>query len=102
MRLKPFLFAFMVASCIDTKGAIEDVTEQCRVVVQEEIPNIVTQVAIATIAACNGLQMSVDNGPARVSEMILVHLGCYANGDGTWDCTQSNLCSNMVLHDAGI
>lgn len=101
MRLRPFLLAFVITSCIDTKGAIEDVTNKCRTVVQEEIPNIVTQVAIATISACNGLQMSVDNGPVKVSELVLSKLGCYPNGDGTWDCSQSNLCG-LAIPDAGI
>jgi hypothetical protein len=73
------ILACSIPSQEDVDEAVMHATDDCREIVQAEIPGLVTQVAIAAAVVCGQI-----GDEAR--DAILLYLGCIEEEGGGWDC----------------
>lgn len=88
--MRAALLAILLCSCNipttdDVRSATSDAVDQCRQILEEEIPTLVQQIAGAAVAACGGLSGQISMTREQVTYDILAAMGCSWDGR-VWDC----------------
>lgn len=105
--MRAFLLVLAFAACDipsqkEVDKSVENTVERCNTIVQSAldriVPLLMAQFVTTAGALCGDINTNIDSleqATDKVTETVLVSMGCHKTPDGQWDCTQGVACRSV-------